>query len=51
MDNTNVIMKLMVTLNRLQITKINDFEDYLILRMGVRWYVDKSHKEASILTS
>jgi hypothetical protein len=51
MNNTDVIMKLMSTLNRLGLLEVKDFQAYLILRMGVAWYVEKSHKEASTLTT
>ena len=51
MDTTDVIMELMATLNRLQITRVGTFQEYLILRMGVRWYAAKTNKEASTLTS
>jgi hypothetical protein len=51
MDNTDVIMKLMATLNRLDLLGVKDFQTYLILRMGVTWYVEKSNKEASTLPS
>jgi hypothetical protein len=51
MDNTSVIMKLMETLNRLGLLGVNDFEGYLILRMGIRWYVEEIDKEASTLAS
>lgn len=51
MDNTDVIMKLMATLNRLDLLRVNDFQKYLILKMDVTWYVEKTNKEASTLPS
>lgn len=51
MDDTSVIMSIMKTLNKLQITRLNSFDEYLLMRMSVRWYVETSNKEASTLTT
>jgi hypothetical protein len=49
MDTTDVIMRLMATLNRFDLVRVKDFQTYLILKMGAEWYVERSNKEASTL--
>lgn len=49
MDKTTVIMKLLGTLSRLDLLSV-DFQGFLLLKMGARWYVEKAEQETSTLT-
>jgi hypothetical protein len=48
MDSTSVIMRLMGTLSRLDLVSV-DFQQFLLLRMSVTYYVEKAKQEATPL--